>query len=113
MVKKLMTGAALILPGIALAGTAFAQGIVLTNPLGGNCNDLNCVAQKVIGFLWLIAIPIASIMVLVGGFQMMTSAGDPEKFSSGKKTLTYAAIGLVVILLAGGFASFIKSLFGA
>ena len=111
MAKKLMVAVALVFLGAAFAGTASAQ-ITLVNPLGGNCNDINCVAQEIIGFIWLISIPIASIMVLVGGFQMMTSAGDPEKFSSGKKTLTYAAIGLLVILLAGGFVSFIKSLFG-
>ncbi len=70
------------------------------------------VANSVAGFLFYdIAAPLTSIMVLVGGFQMMTAAGDPEKFSKGKKTLTYAAVGFVIVLIAGGITSLIKSIF--
>jgi hypothetical protein len=50
-------------------------------------------------------------MVLWGGFKMMTSSGDPEKFSSGKKTLLYAAVGFVVVLLANSVVSIIGSIF--
>ena len=68
------------------------------------------VATAVAGFLfWDIAAPLATIMVLVGAFQLITSSGDPEKVSQGKKTITYAAIGLVVALIAGGIVSIIQS----
>ncbi len=50
-------------------------------------------------------------MVVWGGFQMMTAAGNPEKFAAGKKTLTSAAIGFVIVLLASGVAQLIKSIF--
>jgi len=53
--------------------------------------------------------PLCVIMVLVGAFQMMTAAGNPEKFSQGKKTLTWAAIGFAVVLIAGGVANILKS----
>jgi hypothetical protein len=97
-------------------GTAFAQGgtgqITLTNPLGNNCNDLTCPAQAVINFLFTIAIPLCAIMVLVGGFQMLTAAGDPAKFSTGRKTILYAVVGFAVILVAGGVATLIKNMLG-
>ncbi len=92
-----------------LAKTAFAD-VSFPNPLG-NCNNLSCPATAVINFLFTIAIPLCGIIILVGGFQMMTAAGDPEKFSTGKKTLLYAVIGFVVILLSGSVAALIQSLF--
>ena len=96
--------------GIAVGNVASAQ-ITLPDPLSGK--NFQSVTANVIGFIfYYIAIPLATIMVLVGAFQMMTSAGDPEKFSNGRKTLLYAAIGFVAALLAGGITSFIKSVFG-
>jgi hypothetical protein len=43
-------------------------------------------------------------MVIWGGFQMMTAAGNAQKFTEGRKTLTYAAIGLVIVTLSSGVA---------
>ena len=86
--------------------TAFAQ--QLENPLGSA--TFQSVADNVTQFLVVIAAPICGILVIVGGFQMMTAAGDPEKFSKGKKTLLYAAIGFVAVLLAGGAATLIKNI---
>ncbi len=99
-------------PYIAFADTGGNITIPLTNPLGSSCNDLSCPVQSIINFLFTIAIPLCAIMVLVGGFQMMTAAGQPEKISSGKKTILYAIIGFVVILLAGSVATLIRNAFG-
>jgi hypothetical protein len=85
------------------------QTIKLSDPLGGS-ESFTSVSTAVAGFLfWDIAAPLSTIMVLVGAFQLMTSAGDPEKVSQGKKTVMYAAIGLVIALIAGGIVSIIKS----
>ncbi len=81
----------------------------LTDPLCGL--TLPAAVQKITNLLLVIAAPIASIMVLYGGFQMMTAAGDPEKFSKGRKTLLYAAIGFLVVLLAGQVVNIIKAIF--
>jgi len=115
MTKRLFAGAALFAVGITMTGgvalaVTSTTGINLVNPL--SCSDLVCVAQNIVNFLWLLAIPLCTIMMLIGGFQMMTAAGNPEQFSNGSKTLQYAAIGFVVVLLAGGLVTFIKSLFG-
>lgn len=92
-------------------GVAFAQGtpIKLTDPLGGG-ETFTSVATAVAGFLfWDIAVPLSTIMILVGAFQLMTSAGNPEKVSKGRKTIMYAAIGFVLALIAGGIVNIIKS----
>lgn len=40
------------------------------------------------------------IFIIVGGFKFITAAGDEKSIASAKATLTYAIIGLIVILLA-------------
>lgn len=43
---------------------------------------------------------VAVITVLIGGFTWMTAAGNEEKISTAKKILTYAVIGLAIIIFA-------------
>ncbi len=98
---------------LAVTNIALADGqtqtVKLTDPLGGS-ESFTSVATAVAGFLfWDIAAPLATIMVLVGAFQFMTSAGDPEKVSQARKTIMYAAIGLAVALIAGGVVSIIRA----
>lgn len=87
--------------------------VTFINPLGSSCATLSCPLTVITNFLFTISIPLCGIFILVGGFQMMTAAGNPEKFSKGKKTLLYAVIGFVIVLLAGSVATLIQNLFGA
>lgn len=43
---------------------------------------------------------IAVIYILVGAFYYLTAYGNEEKANQGKKTITWAIVGLVVILLS-------------
>ena len=113
------SGAALGLFAV-LAATALADiqgagggssngGVSLINPL--NTTSFPTVVNNVIAFLSTdVAIPLTVIMVLVGAFQMMTSSGEPEKFGKARKTLTYAAVGLVIALVATGITTIIQSI---
>ena len=40
------------------------------------------------------------IMLLVGGFQLVTSGGDPKAAGQARSTLTYAVIGIVLVVAA-------------
>jgi len=105
--------AVVFLTSLAVANVAFADGqtqtIALTNPLGSSAT-FTSVSTAVASFLfWDVASPLAVIMVLVGAFQFITSAGDPEKVSKARKTIMYAAIGLAVALIAGGAVSIIQA----
>ncbi|MEK9179919.1 MAG: hypothetical protein AAB897_00710 [Patescibacteria group bacterium] len=97
-------------------GKAFAQGggtqgsVTLYDPL--NKRTFVQVTESIIKFIYDISIPLVAILVLWGGFQMITSGGSPEKFSAGKKTILYAAIGFAVVIFAGGAVALIKSLVG-
>ena len=50
---------------------------------------------------------VAVIMIILGGFTMMTSSGDPGKVKKGKDTILYGVIGLVVALLAVVIVNFV------
>lgn len=112
-VKKWGAAATAVAISMATTVMAHAQGIILADPLGGQ-ETFTSVATAVAEFLfWDIATPLSVIMVLVGAFQLITSSGDPEKVSKGRKTIMYAAIGLAVALLAGSVVNIVKSFVGA
>jgi TRAP-type C4-dicarboxylate transport system permease small subunit len=52
--------------------------------------------QLLLGFLGLIAV----IMIIYGGFTYVTAAGKQEAVDSAKKTILYAIVGIVIILLS-------------
>ncbi len=82
-------------------------GISLKNPL--NFTNLSDLLTAIAKFLFTISVPIVTIMVLFGGFQVLTAAGNAQQIDAGKRTLLYAVIGFVIILLAGGIASLVGS----
>jgi hypothetical protein len=97
-----------------MVSSALAQGngtngiSLLPNPL--SADNFQELVASITNFLLLIAVPLTAIMALVGGFQMIMSGGNPEKFASGRKTLMYAAIGFAVVVIAGGVAQIVKSI---
>jgi len=79
----------------------FATGAEFTglkNPIGSE--NFDEVIQGVVGFLVPFGMAISVIMILYGGFQMMTSGGDPNKHGAGRKTLLWAAVGLAILISA-------------
>lgn len=86
-----------------MISVVLAQGIVEADPdlqAPNSFGDLNIIFENVIGA----AIPLAGIvlfiLLIVGGFQFITSGGDPGRAEQAKKTLTYAIGGIVVVALA-------------
>jgi len=51
---------------------------------------------------------IAFLLIIIGGFQIVMSAGNPEKLNEGKETVTSAIVGLLFII----FAIFLLRLIG-
>lgn len=65
----------------------------LFNSLGKLMSDIIQIMIAVGGILCI-------IFIIVGGFKFVTSGGDEKKLASAKGTLTYAIVGLIVIILA-------------
>ena len=40
------------------------------------------------------------IMLIVGGFKLLTAAGDPKAAASAKQTMTYAVMGIALMAIA-------------
>jgi len=68
----------------------------------GSGSTLDSVLSKIIDYFIGVSVSVAVIIVIYGAWKMMTASGDPKKFQEGQKTVLYAAIGLLVILLARG-----------
>lgn len=102
--------------GFSISGIVFAQGGVgvsggLPNPLG-DTSTIPQLLDKIIGFLFAIAVPIAAGMIIYGAFQILFAGGDPEKFKTGKKTILYTVIAFVIIAVSKGLAKLIKDILG-
>lgn len=52
------------------------------------------------------------IMVLVGGFKILTSAGDPKGMAGGKQTITLAIVGIILSILSWLVLVLIKNVTG-
>ncbi len=83
---------------------------VVPNPTG--LHTFTELLAKITNYLNLIVDPLVVIMVLWGGFQILTAAGDEAKFKKGKQTLTYAAIGAIIIICASGLIYIINEFLG-
>lgn len=71
-----------------------------TDPTVCNAEDLYTLAVNVIVFLRNTSILIVVLFIMWGGFLMLTSSGSPDRLSQGKKAITAAIIGLVIVITA-------------
>ena len=85
-----------------------SDGIVFCNPLQ-NC-DFQELIEKLIDFIFVVAIVIAPIMIIVAAFYFLTSGGDPEKVRTAKRIIFWTLIGLFIVLLAKGIPSIVKQI---
>ncbi len=72
---------------------------------GGGCDaaagtKINSVITQAVNILSIVVGIIAVVMIIVGGAKLITSGGDSNKLASGRSTIIYAIIGLVVVVLA-------------
>jgi hypothetical protein len=65
-----------------------------------SANVANVVLQLIAGSLIYAAGPIAVLMLAIGGFRYVISHGDQTQMEAAKKNITWAIIGLLVILVS-------------
>jgi hypothetical protein len=111
---------------LALPGMIFLAHAQSPNPPGGvqipgfftictgtgSDSGFVCILNRILNTLLIISTPIVAILVVIGGIQIMTAAGNTEKITKGKQTITYAVIGFAIILLATSVVPVLKSLLG-
>lgn len=102
--------AMLLAPALARATGGLGPDNVVPNPTG--LHTFSELLAKITNYMNLIVDPLVVIMVLWGGFQILTAGSDESKFKEGKKTLTYAAIGAIVVICASGLILIINEFLG-
>lgn len=70
-------------------------------------DSFNDILTNAINIFSIVVGIIAVIMIIVGGFKFITSAGQSEAVASARKTIMYALVGLVVVVLAQFIVHFV------
>ena len=83
-----------------------------THPRCGVCCFLQTL-YKVTDWMFVILIAVSALYVIIGAMNLLMSAGDPGKVTSGRNYVMYAVIGLIVGGLAKAIPAIVKLAVGA
>ena len=100
-------GAALI-PASAAPG-AVSNGLNSLQNEFGNTTNADTVVKSVINTIFYVVGILAVVMIIMGGIQYTTSAGDQAKVTKAKNTILYGIVGLVIAVLAYAIVNFVLS----
>lgn len=99
----------------------FIQPVYAQTPAPLKCGDLGApacisdivnVLKNIISILAPIAAIAFLIMLIVGGFQFVTSGGDPKAAGHARATLTFAVIGIILVVASWLILLLIQNLTG-
>ena len=63
-------------------------------------SDLSGIIQNILKLLAPAAAVAFFVMILVGGFQFLTSGGDPKAVGQARTTLTFAILGVILVVVS-------------
>lgn len=63
--------------------------------------------QNFVNLAVTIVLAVCAVMILAGGFIILTSGGSPDKVGSGRSMILWAVIGMAIAALAWGLTSLI------
>ncbi|HSW79698.1 MAG TPA: pilin [Candidatus Saccharimonadales bacterium] len=106
-----------LVPAMAGAATSVNQNICSgTNASAsgtGSCdtqtanNQVTTLMTNIINFFSLLVGIVSVIMIIIGGFQYITSNGDSGKISTAKNTIIFALVGLIIVAMAQFIVHFV------
>jgi hypothetical protein len=99
-----------IIPIEIAAAFSATSVIEFKNPLKATTTEE--IIDAITNLILALAMVLVPLMVIVGGFYFITSAGEAAKVEKAKKIFVYALIGFLVALFAKAFIAIIKNLFG-
>lgn len=92
-----------------------AKGAVCTFSTAGNTCGICCVMDTiytVTGWFFVAIVILAMIMVLLGAYNIMTAGGAPEKVNTGRSYIIFAAVGLIIALIARAIPYIARNIMG-
>jgi uncharacterized membrane protein len=72
-------------------------------PVEGGVATISCIPiilSNLINAALIFSGIVAVIFIIIGGFKYIRSGGDPKQVDGARKTLTFAIIGLILVLLS-------------
>ncbi|MDD3679139.1 MAG: pilin [Patescibacteria group bacterium] len=115
--KRILILFALLVCGIIVVNFIVplpAQGTDFENPIGGsNITSVEGLIKQVTK--WIIGIfgSIALVILIFAGFRYLTAGADESKAESAKKMLTWAIIGIAIVLGSAAIVNELINAFGA
>ncbi|HUC02192.1 MAG TPA: hypothetical protein VMA75_04845 [Candidatus Paceibacterota bacterium] len=113
--KALIASPILSMSGVLGLGVSTAFAAITANTLNSpvqNATDIgNLLCNIISWFIWFVII-ISVLMAVFAAYEYATAGDDTEKTAKGRKTLTYAAIGVLIALIATGVPAIVVSLLG-
>jgi nucleoside recognition membrane protein YjiH len=85
----------------------FLMPIAIANAQG---DKLTNILTKIRDTLASLGYIVCGIFIIIGGYQMVIASGDPQKFETGKRTLLYSIIGVIVIAIATEIVKWIQDI---
>ncbi|MDO8504234.1 MAG: hypothetical protein Q7S36_00065 [Candidatus Liptonbacteria bacterium] len=109
--KKLLTSRVAVSLGFSVASLAMpvlasAQGVWTST------SEIFSLGCTIVNFLFAVLIFLTIFFVVLAAFKYLTSGGDPEKVKEASQDLLYAAVAIVIGLLAKGVPAIVGSLVG-
>jgi hypothetical protein len=68
--------------------------------------------NTLVDYIFIFIVTVVMIFVMLGAFSILTAAGDPEKITSGRNYIIYAAVGMAVAFLARAVPALVKAILG-
>lgn len=81
--------------------------IQLFNPLKDM--TLGDLLNTILQGLTILAIPVVTVMIIIGAYYLITSAGSADKVKKGKDYILWAVVGFAILLLASSVTAIITN----
>jgi hypothetical protein len=92
----------LILPG----------GERIVDPIGSRFTNIGDIISALLPYIFVLAGLTLFILLIIGGFGMLTSGGSPEKMKAAQGKITSAVIGFVIIFISYWLMRILEIIFG-
>jgi len=80
--------------------------------VGATKGNLGYIISEALKYIFPVAGLILFFMLIAGGFQLLTSAGDPEATKKGYAKITWSIIGFLVIFISYWLIQIMEYIFG-
>lgn len=99
--------AGLVTPALAWAAAATGGAFLGAIPTIGTATDIRVTTLQVIDSILKFMALIAVVFIVIAGIRLVISQGEESAKDNAKKTIVYVIIGLIVLVLASAFITFV------